>query len=386
MRRTALPLALVWLTAFNLRVIMFAIPPSLPAIRSSLGLSYTATGSITSLMVLTLGLASIPGALLTSRHGSRRLVAVCGFALVVSTVSLTLPPAAFWVFAGSAFLAISIALAQPPLTILVRRWFPTRITRAANLYGNGLLIGNVVGATLAPYLIRLIGWRWMFLLWAAVAVPGVLLWVRFAPPGDQPTPRLRLASLLRDPRVWQVAGLFTFQNLAFYTVATWMPFLLSGRSTTYVAVAFLFLNCIPTVPLLLLALLRWQYALSTSFYALAGLLTAGGSLGMLLGLTDFVWPLAFLVGLGAAAAFIGSLALPALLAAGESEAAGFTAVMFAAGYLLAFVGPLGAGFLVDGTHQVTAAFWPAVLSGLVMAVLGALLPRLLVRARAAAAA
>ncbi len=147
MRRTAISLGLVWLTAFNLRVILFAIPPTLPAIRSELGLSFAATGSITSLAVFTLGVASIPGALLATRYGARRLVALCGAGLVIFTVALTLPPGIFWVFAGSSLLTLSIAVAQPPLAVLIRRWFPTTITRASNLYGNGLLMGNVLYVT-----------------------------------------------------------------------------------------------------------------------------------------------------------------------------------------------------------------------------------------------
>src|SRR5256886_10214581 len=178
MRRTVISLGLVWLTAFNLRVILFAIPPSLPAIRSDLGLSFSATGSITSLAVLTMGVASIPGALLATRYGARRLVSLCAAGLVIFTVSITLPPGVFWVFAGSSLLTLSIALAQPPLAVLIRRWFPTAITRASNLYGNGLLMGNVLGASLSPYISQAIGWPGMFIVWAAVPPVGALPWGR----------------------------------------------------------------------------------------------------------------------------------------------------------------------------------------------------------------
>ncbi len=343
MRRTVISLGLVWLTAFNLRVILFAIPPSLPAIRSDLGLSFSATGSITSLAVLTMGVASIPGALLATRYGARRLVSLCCAGLVIFTVSITLPPGLFWVFAGSSLLTLSIALAQPPLAVLIRRWFPTAITRASNLYGNGLLMGNVLGASLSP------------------------------------------GAVLRDPRVWQVAALFTFQNLVYYTVATWVPFLLIGRSAGYVATTFLFLNFFPIVPLFALSFVRWPYALSTPFYVVAGTLAATGSLGLLLGLTDFVQPLVFMVGLGTAAAFVASIALPPLIARDESEASTYSAVMYTAGYLLAFVGPLSAGMLVDATGSVALAFWPPVVGAVLMAVVGSLAPRLLSRSRMAVA-
>jgi CP family cyanate transporter-like MFS transporter len=384
LRRTAFQLGLVWLTGFNLRVILFAIPPSLPAIRSELGLTFAATGSITSLAVLMLGIASIPGALLATRYGARRLVSVCGLGLAVFTFSVTLPPALFWVFAGTALLTLSISLAQPPLAVLVRRWFPNAIARAGSLYANGLLMGSVLGGSLSPYLSAAIGWRGTFLVWAAVAGTGVLLWTRFTPRDSTAAPQIHVAAIARDPRTWQVAALFTFQNLVYYTVATWLPFVVKDRGPAYLATTLLFLNLFPILLLLALPFFRWQYALSTRFYVAAGLLAAAGSLGLLLGLNEFTWPLAFMVGLGAGAAFIGSVALPSLLATDEGEVAGFSAVMFTAGYTLAFAGPIAAGVLVDMTGRVAVAFWPPVVGAILMAVAGSLAPRLLVRSRAAA--
>lgn len=386
MRRNAVTLGLVWLTAFNLRTILFAIPPTLPDIRSDLGLSFSATGSITSLAVFTMGVASIPGALLATRYGARRLVALCGAGLVIFTVALTLPPGIFWVFAGSSLLTLSIAIAQPPLAVLIRRWFPTTITRASSLYSNGLLMGNVLGASLSPYISHLIGWRAMFLVWAAIAGAGVLLWVRFTPRDRMAAPPVRIGMVLRDPRAWQIAALFTFQNLVYYTVATWIPFLLPGHNADYLATTFLFLNFFPIVPLLGLSFVRWPYALSTPFYVVAGTLAVAGSLGLLLGLTDMVWPLAFMVGLGTGAAFVGAIALPPLIAGDESQASTYSAVMYTAGYLLAFVGPLSAGILVDATGNLAVAFIPPVAGAALMAAVGSLAPRSLSRSRLAAAA
>jgi len=383
LHRSALTLGLVWLTAFNLRVGLFAIPPTLPAIRTDLGLSFSATGSITSLAVFTLGVASIPGALLATRYGARRLVAVCGAGLVVFTAALTLPPGMFWVFAGSSLLTLSIAIAQPPLAVLIRRWFPATITRASNLYGNGLLMGNVLGASLSPYITRAFGWRAMFLVWAAVAALGVLLWMRFTPRDRTAAPPIHFGAVLRDPHVWQVAGLFTFQNLVYYTVVTWIPFLLPGANPDYLATTFLFLNFFPILPLLALSLVRWPYAMSTPFYVVTGTLAVIGCSGLLLGLTELVWPLAFMVGLGTAGAFVASIALPPLIAADESEASTYSAVMYTAGYLLAFVGPLSAGVLVDATGSITFAFWPALLGAVLMALVGSLAPRMLSRSSVA---
>jgi len=382
LRRDIATLGLIWLTAFNLRVLLFAIPPTLPAMRADLGLSYIATGSITSVAVLALGIASIPGALLATRYGARRLVAICAAGLAIFGASITLPPGAFWVFAGSALLTISIAIAQPPLAVLIRRWYPTAVARVSNLYANGILAGNVLGASLSPFIAQIVGWRGMFLVWAVVAGAGALLWLRLTPPDRGSAPHVDLVKVLRDRRVWQVAALFTFQNFVFFTVATWVPFLLAGHSASDIATTYLFLTLFPILPLLALTFVPWQYAMSTWFYLAAAALTVIGSLGLLLGLTDFVRPLVFMVGLGTGAAFVASIALPPMVATDESEASTYAAVMYTTGYLLAFVGPLSAGLLVDATGKIPPAFWPPVAGAVLMAVAGATAPRMLARSRA----
>src|SRR5207253_8981761 len=54
------------------------------------------------------------------------------------------------------------------------------------------LMGNVLGASLSPYITHAIGWRAMFLVWAGVATIGVLLWVRFTPRDRMAAPPVHL--------------------------------------------------------------------------------------------------------------------------------------------------------------------------------------------------
>ncbi len=370
--------------AFNLRSVIFGVPPVLPAIRSDLGLSFTVTGSITSIILLTLAAGSVPGALLAGRFPARRVVGIASAGLALFALSRVLPPGWFWVFAGTILLTAAVAFAQPAMAVLIRRWFPDGITRASNLYSNGLLLGNVGGASLTPLLAPLIGWRGTFLVWGLCALGGAVLWARLTPAEATAPPSVSLAAALRDPRAWQVTALFVFQNLAYFTVATWIPFLVKNEGALYASLVFLCLNCFPMLPLLLLPLVRWNYPLSTGFYVLAGLLTTVGAAGMLFGLASLAWALAFMVGLGCGGAFVAAMTLPPLLAANEGEAAGLSAVVFAFGYLFSFAGPVVAGLLVDRSGGgVGPAFWPAVVSGILMTVIGSLAPRLLRRGQVA---
>jgi CP family cyanate transporter-like MFS transporter len=307
-----------------------------------------------------------------------------GFGIGASSLLRLLPPQAFWIFLGTILLALSASLVQPAIAVLIRRWFSGRLDRASSIYSNGLLMGGTIGASATPLLARAVGWRGSFVVWAALAISVALLWAVLTPKADAPVPRVGLADAFRNPRAWQVTALFTFQNLAYFGVAAWLPFLLAGRTPAYVSWVFTCLNFLPILPLLVLPALRWVYATSPAYYLAMSLLTIAGAAGLALGLRDLAWLLAFMVGLGCAGAFVASMALPPLVARSEMDAAAISAIVFTFGYVLSFASPVAAGILVDATHQVTTAFLPSVGGGILMAVLGLLVPRMVVRSATAA--
>ncbi|MEP7105181.1 MAG: MFS transporter [Chloroflexota bacterium] len=386
MKQPWVVLAMLWLTANNLRLAIFGVQPVLPDIRHDLGLSFTATGALTSAAIAMLGLGSIPGTVVGRWLGARRVVTVMGFGIGAASLLRLLPPEVFWVFLGTILMSLAASLVQPAMAVLIRRWFSARLDRASSVYSNGLLMGGTIGASLTPLLAHAVGWRGSFVVWAALAAGIAVLWVALTPRADAPVPRVHLGDAFRNARAWQVTALFSFQNLAYFGVAAWLPFLLADRDPGYVSWVFTCLNFLPIIPLLALPALRWTFALSPVYYLAMALLTIAGATGLALGLRDLAWALAFMVGLGCAGAFMASMALPPLVARSEMDAAAISAIVFTFGYLLSFAGPVVAGILVDATREVTTAFWPSVGGGLLMAVLGLLVPRMVVRTDPATAA
>jgi CP family cyanate transporter-like MFS transporter len=375
---------MLWLTANNLRLAIFGVQPVLPVIRHDLDLSFTATGALTSAAIAMLGVGSIPGTVVGRWLGARRLVTVMGAAIGISSLLRLLPPQSFWIFAGTILLSLSASLVQPALAVLIRRWFADGLNRASSIYSNGLLMGGTIGASATPLVASAVGWRGSFVAWGALAVGVAVLWALLTPRADSPVPRVGLADAFRNARAWQVTALFTFQNAAYFGVAAWLPFLLAGRDPGYVSWVFTCLNFLPILPLVVLPALRWVYATSATYYLAMSLLVIAGAGGLAFGLRDLAWLLAFMVGLGCAGAFVASMALPPLVARSEMDAAAISAIVFTFGYLLSFASPVLAGTLVDATHQVTIAFLPSVGGGILMAVLGLLVPRMVVRSAAAA--
>jgi MFS transporter, CP family, cyanate transporter len=371
-------MAVLWLAAANLRIAIFALQPVLPQVHHDLGLSFTATGGLTSMALGVLGAASIPGVWVAWRLGARRTVGVMAVGVGLASVARLLPPENLMIFAGTAALAACVSFSQPAATVLVRQWFPDRLHRASALYSNGILIGGTIGSSATPLIAGVAGWRFSFWAWAAISLATAALWWWLTPRNEAAVPRLSLGETLRNVRAWQITALFTFQNLAYFSAAAWLPFLLAGSSPAYVSWVFTCLNLLPIVPLLLLPALRWTFSTSPAFYCGAGLVVVAGATGLALGLREQAWWLAFLIGLGCAGAFIGAMSLMPVIARSDPEAAAITAVVFTFGYVLAFASPILGGSLVDATHAVTTAFWPSVAGGLLMVVLGLLIPRLVV--------
>ncbi len=369
--RWPLVAGLVWLTAFNLRSVIMGVPPVLPAIGHDLKLSFAAAGAIPSLSVLCIGLAALPGAALTKRLGARRLMAVALLLVAAGAFMRLMPPETFWIYLGTALLSSAAGASQPALAQLLRTWFPNTVSTAASLYANGLLAGGVIAAAATPLIAAGAGWRATFVIWGALAALVVVLWVKIAPPqAETGVARGELLRLVRQPEVWLSAGLFACTNMAFFTTAAWLPFLLRDTSPFYVALVLFLYNASSLPPSLALAALRWNFVSAPHFYVVASALGLVGTGGLLIAHNEWAWALCTVAGTGLGATFIAAMAVPSVLARNEDDVPSFSAIVLATGYIGSFIGPVLGGSLVDQSHDVHTAFLPAVAAFVVMALLG----------------
>jgi CP family cyanate transporter-like MFS transporter len=365
------------MAAFQLRSVIFGVPPVLPEIRSDLNLSFSATGGLSSIVTFCFGAFALPGALLLNRFGARQVMGIGLLAAGASGLIRLLPPSVFWLYAGTALLATSVAMCQPGLAVIARRWFPRAAQRASSVFSLGLNTGGMVAASGTVFLLGFGGWRGSFVIWSALAIAVALIWMWLAPGREETHERMphSFNSLIRDREVWRAAGLFGSQSLVFFSVSTWSPFLLRAEGPTYVAL-FLFVLSVVGIPLqIMLSALRRPWATSRGFYILAGVLAIAGSVLLALGLTRLALLAGALVGAGATMGFAGALALPAIRAPSTADVAGYSALSFSLGYMLAFSGPLLGGILLDRTGSITTTFYPVLGGAALMLLLGVTIPR-----------
>lgn len=290
-------------------------------------------------------------------------------------------PAAVTLFLFTLLLSLGIAITQPALPTIVRAWFPHHIGRATAIYSNGLLVGEVVAATLTLPLflesLRL-GWRGALAGWAIPAAGCLVLWLLLAPSVAERTREAYDPWIpdWRSGRTWQLGLLMGTASLIYFGMNTWIPDTLQVRGRgDLIPLSLGMLNflqlpvsAVATVAADAMVGRRWPYVV-------AG---AGCVLGLLgyvfapVGMAPF-W-VGFL-GAGSGLIFILNLGLPPLLAP-KNEVARLSAFMFMIGYGSAFFGPALGGGAWDVSGLWVMALIPIGIASLAVIGLAARLPRM----------
>lgn len=342
-----------------------------------MSLSYSAAGLLTSLPVLLMALGAIPGAYLISRVGPRRAVAI-GLAMVTAGAALRAAvPSAAAIFLFTIVLGLGIAVSQPAMPRLAQAWFPKSIGRAIAIYSNGILVGEVIAASITlPLLVVPFGWQVALAAWAVPAGLALALWLTVTPPVQlAPTAASAWLPDWRSGSMLRIGLLMGGASLVYFGMNTWIPDTLDARHAhALISLSLASLNAMQLPVSLLLTLYGNQLLGRRWPYVIAGVGSIAGVAGYALApvATAPIW--AGLAGATSSLAFILNLGLPALLS--PSEVARTSGFMFAVGYGSAFFGPALGGVIWDWTGQFRLALLPMLVGSLAMLVFGATLPRM----------
>ncbi len=369
---------LLWLAGIDLRLTILAVPPVLPLIHHDLALDEKSVAALTGLPVLLFGLVAVPGSLLIARIGARRAV-IAGLLVVALASALRgLGPSAPMLFAMTFVMGAGVAVIQPALPALVGSWFADRVGRATAVYANGLLIGEVLAASLTLTLVLpLVGgsWQWSFAVWAVPVLATALLF-------QLGTPELAPGTARMPARWWP----------DWRAAHTWQLGLLQGGASAlyFASNAFLpdYLHAIGRPGLVnacLTALNAGQLPASFLILAFASRLTGrkqpfiAASLLGLLGLAALLLPVpavmiagAAVIGFAAAFVLILTLALPPLLAP-HGDVHRLSAGVLTISYTVTFIVPFLGGAVWDATAITATAFLPGAVGALLVLVLAAAL-------------
>src|SRR5262249_15258487 len=128
MREFWVAAGLLWLGGVGLRLSILAVPPGLLLIQADLRLSGAQVGGLSGLPLILFAIAALPGSLLIARFGA---LATLASGLLIAGVASGLRGAVLDVlvfYAATVVMSAGIAIMQPALPPLVRRWLPRHVS------------------------------------------------------------------------------------------------------------------------------------------------------------------------------------------------------------------------------------------------------------------
>ncbi len=372
-----IPLAVLWLSGACLRVTVLAIPPVIPLLHADLHLSETAIGWLSSVPPMLFAVAAVPGSLLIARFGliPALLVGLLLNALGGAARGAVADPVVLYV--SSIVMAAGVSIMQPSLPPLVRAWFPDRIGFATAIYTNGLLVGEILAASLSiPVVLPLVhgSWRLSFLIWSIPVIVTAAIVTTCAPRTGGARRAVPSGARLwwpdwRQPLIWKLGLILGSVNATYFVANAFLPdyLIATGRPDLISAVlTAVNLGQLPAAFLMLgiagrLVTQPWAYALTgiLSLICLVGMLAMSGAWivfwGAILGFTG-------------AATLILALALPSVLSEPE-DVPRTSAGMFTISYGCAMAFAVLGGWLWDVTHAPVAGLAPIAVCGLIIVAL-----------------
>lgn len=151
-----------------------------PEIRHDMGLSLSQMGLLLSAFPLTYALAQLPLGPIIDRLGSRLLL---GFGVALWSVAqglAGLAATAGQMWACRILLGVGEAPTMTSCTKVVRRWFNVASRgKPVGIFTGANHLGQVIAAPVLTTMMLVVGWRWMFIIMAALGLIFVVTWVLF---------------------------------------------------------------------------------------------------------------------------------------------------------------------------------------------------------------
>jgi len=341
----------ILIVALNLRGAVTSVGPLLDLIQAEMALSSAAAGFLASLPLFAFAFVSPYAAVLARRIGLEAAIFTSLLTLLAG-IALRHVEGPFFLYTGTAFIGIGIAINNVLLPGLLRREFLQQLPLVTALFTMVLVTAGGLGSALAIPLEALGGWRPSLLAWLLPVLIGLVVWAPRLRHNTRPqAPPQGRASLWRSPIAWQVSLFMACQSTAFYVMIAWLPSLLAdlagispARSGWILFIYQIFvLGGVMGVPVLVHRFddQRWIGAGCASLIFI-------GYAGLLFATADALFWLS-IMGVGAGGSLVLAMTWFGLRASSTGQAVALSGMAQAIGYLVSAFAPILVGWLHDST-------------------------------------
>jgi CP family cyanate transporter-like MFS transporter len=364
----------ILLIATNLRAPITAVSPLLHAIRDSFGLNSMGAGMLITLPLLAFAIVSPFSAILAREYGLERSL-FAALVLIGAGIIVRSGGAVWSLYLGTSIIGGGIAIGNVLLPSLLKRDFPTQITKLTAIYALTMGAAAALGSVCAIPLAHMFTWPHALDMLILLPLISAIVWLpqlknHSAPAKGTATPP-HGGAVWHSPLAWQVTLFLGINSFVYYVATAWLPSILTdaGYSSAQAGNLHGLLQLATAVPGLILVPLvnRMKDQRAIAFGTM--LLAMIGLLGLIV---EPAWATLWttLVGLGAGAALILGLAFVSLRATTPHQAAALSGMAQCIGYLFAATGPTLVGVIHDFAGNWNVALGICAVLCLVTAILG----------------
>ncbi|GAA0324647.1 CynX/NimT family MFS transporter [Psychrobacter aestuarii] len=358
-------IAALILLAINMRAPIVALGSIAPVISEALSLSAMQIGWLGALPMLAFALGSLISPALGRRYGLENILIA-----MIGLLTLGIILRVVWVswlgfLTGTAVLTLAIGFANTLAAPIIKAHAPQHISLMTGVLSLTMTLSAGVSAGSVLPLSERVGWQWALGAWAGFGIAALVVWWvlkrHLGTAAKRPTRTAQKAarSMWRIPLAWQIAIFMGIQSLLFYTVASFLPsiWLSKGLSATQAASMGSLFQFMGPIAIVSLTWLMSRYSMLRTLSVGAAVLNVVGVAGMLSPSVTLAWLWSMLMGLGCSLIFTLSMMLFSIRTHTPEESSTLSGMVQSVGYLLAFFGPLGSGWLHEQTGSWQLALW-----------------------------
>ncbi len=379
------PRAVFWLmllsVAFlsaNMRAPIVVLGAIAPVIQKALGISEAHIGWLGAIPMLMFALAAFVSPKIGKRFGNGNTLIMALVVLIVGIILRSVWTSWTGFLVGTVLLSLAIGFANTLVAPLIKERTPKNIALLTAVYSLSMALAAGVASGIVLPLAKVVGWQWALGGWAGLSVIALLIWLvlRFvAVKSDKvvkhagvtqasqssehtvhqlnrsaaPAPPV---SIWRSPVAWQLAMFLGLQSLLYYTIASFLPSIVVAKGLTQIqggSIGSIFQFVAPLVIVVMTLLIRRGISIQTVAIALA-LFNAVGIFGIAYLPVNLAWLWSACMGIACTGIFTLTIMLFSLRTYTPHQASQLSGMVQTIAYLIAFLGPFGAGWLHELTH------------------------------------
>ena len=369
------------LVAFNMRPAITSVGPLVGIIQEDVGLAHWSAGLLMSFPLLVFAAMSPVVPKLANRFSNEMTLLIGLIALVIG-ITIRSIPMTFFLFTGTLFIGVGIAIFNVLLPAVVKDKFPDKFGLMTSVYSTSMgLVASLASGLSVPFAKNLnLGWQGALSVWGIPALIAILLWaylLRFNQGNHAEVKKAASSSkeMWRSSLAWQIAIFMGFQSFLFYVTISWLPEILQSHGLSMGTAGWL-LSITQLVGLpasFFIPVIAGRYQSQVWIALMLGLLSIIGYTGLLLGSSYPILIISIIfIGVALGGNFPLALSYIGLRSRNASRAVELSGMSQSTGYILAAVGPLLIGYLYDMTHVWTIPLITLMVISVVLMIFGML--------------